>query len=283
MRMRTFYLFANPVQPAGPETAARVFSRLIDSGARVLCEPWLAQKLSGAVSTELSALPEETEALISIGGDGTLLRAASHAAQIKVPMLGIHTGTIGFLMEASAANAETAVDLLLRGHYAMEERSLLACICEGNRSLALNDCCISRGNNPGVLSISVFADGDKVYDLTGDGVLVSTPTGCTAYSLSAGGPILRPDVPCTLITPLCARQLLAKPVLLPASAKITLRASARGHGGMRLSLDGQRESALKENTDVTIETAPERALFIRFDKTSFFDQLREKFARWNHF
>ena len=283
MRTRTFFLFANPGQSAGIETAARVFSCLNASGARVLCEPWLARQLDGAAAAELSDLTSETDALISIGGDGTLLRAASHAARNGVPMLGIHTGTIGFLMEASAEDAEAAVGLLLEGRYSLEERSLLACSCEGTASLALNDCCISRGDNPGVLSINVFADGDKVYDLTGDGVLVSTPTGCTAYSLSAGGPILRPDVPCMLITPLCARQLLAKPVLLPSDARISLKASSRGRGGARLALDGQRESALSDNTEVIVETAREHARFIRFEKSSFFDQLREKFARWNHF
>lgn len=283
MERKTFYLFANPFQAAGCEAAARACALLIKANARVFCEPWLAQTLLGAESAPLSSLSAQTDALIALGGDGTLLRAAPEAAKAGVPMLGIHTGTIGFLMETDLAALEQTMDALLAARYTLEERTLLACALNGGApALALNDCSVTRGENPGVLSVSVFADGEKIYDLTGDGALVSTPTGATAYALAAGAPILRPDVPCLLVTPLCARELLAKPVLLPQSARLSLLVRADARRKPQLSLDGQKVSSIVSDAEISIVLAPERARFIRFEKRSFFDQLRVKQARWNH-
>lgn len=282
MSLQPVYLFTNPQKMRALMEAQQVVQLLRDAGVPVLCEPALAPTLKGAEPLPLSALTKDTAALIAIGGDGTLLLAAPHAAMANVPMLGIHTGTVGFLMETDTAGVRAAIEKLLNGRYTLDSRSMLSCaVNDGAPALALNDCAVTRGEHPGVLPIAVAADGFPVYRLTGDGVLISTPTGSTAYALSAGAPMLRPDCACHLITPVCAREMLARPVLVPDSAIITLSIEAQGGRKPLLSLDGQHAALLKDKDVLTIRKAPCRARFIRFETHDFFEQLRIKQAYWN--
>ena len=284
MQYRAIFLYANSSRSFSQETAAKVFERLKAENVRVFCEPWLAEQLSGAESRELNDMGREPDALIVVGGDGTLLRAAPDAVKNDIPMLGIHTGTVGFLMESTHETMDEALSRLLSGKYSIEERSMLQCRMSGlENSLALNDIAITRGENPGLLNIRIFADGEHIYDLSGDGVLISTPTGCTAYSLSAGGPIVRPDTHVLTIIPLCARQLLARPVVLPADASITLEVTVSGPAHPIISLDGQKVRVIQESRAIKICRATKRARFIRFEEQSFFEQLRIKSAMWNKF
>ncbi len=284
MQYRAIFLYANSSRSFSQETAGKVFERLKKENLRVFCEPWLAERLPGAESRELSDMGTALDALIVVGGDGTLLRAAPDAVKNGVPMLGIHTGTVGFLMESTHETMDAALSRLLSGNYALEERSMLQCRMSGlENSLALNDIAITRGENPGLLNIRIHADGEHIYDLSGDGVLVSTPTGCTAYSLSAGGPIVRPNTPVMTIIPLCARQLLARPVVLPADASITLEVAVSGPAHPIISLDGQKVCVIQQTRALKICRAAKCVRFIRFEEQSFFEHLRIKSAMWNQF
>ncbi|MDO5327379.1 MAG: hypothetical protein Q4G00_11760, partial [Clostridia bacterium] len=147
--------------------------------------------------------------------------------------------------------------------------------------LALNDLALTRGEHPGVIEVSIFADGEEVFCAHGDGAVVSTPLGATAYGLSAGGPIVRHDAQCLMVTPLCARELLLRPVILPLGAHITLRAHGRERRRLQLAIDGQTLLPVTHEAEVEIALASDRVRMILPGPPHFFDTLRKKQVIWN--
>lgn len=277
---QTFYFYANPFQPRGEEAARALFSCLAARGAEIYAHDFLSQKGIGAPA-EPASLPRGTRAVVAFGGDGTLLRLAADAARQGVPLLGVHTGTVGFLMPGNADQPEETAALLLRADYPLALCPLLEIRFGGKRYVALNDLCLHRGEHPGVIEVSVFADGELVFRSHGDGMVVSTPLGATAYALSAGGPLVRPDTPCLLVTPLCARELLQRPAVLPLGAEITLTAQGRDRRRLQLAVDGQTLLPITEEARVEIRLAREQARLIAPGGSRFFTTLRKKQALWN--
>ena len=276
----TFYFYANPFNEQSADTAKALWRVLSARGSRVLTEEWLAQKGVGK-ACELHNIPMDTRALIAFGGDGTLLRAAPAAAEKKLPMLGIHTGTVGFLMQGDARKVESIAEYLLGDEYSVDEYPLLSVAFDGKSYLAVNDLALTRGEHPGVIEITALADQEEAFCAHGDGAVVSTPLGATAYGLSAGGPIVRHDAPCLMITPLCARELLLRPVILPLSARVTLLAHGRDRRRLQLAIDGQTLLPVTHEARVDIALADETIRLIRLNPPNFFDTLRKKQAVWN--
>ena len=277
---RRFYFYANPYQPQSVDAARALLRGLTARGARVFSDPWLADLGIGEKCAPES-IPEGTEAMAVFGGDGTLLRAAQYAVCRDLPMLGVHTGTVGFLMPGSPGDTERLAGLLTESRYAVMECPLLQIRYEGGEYLALNDLAFTRGEHPGVMEIRVTADGEEIFTAHGDGVVVSTPLGCTGYGLSAGGPIVRPDAPCLMITPLCARELLLRPVILPLSARIVLLAHGQARRRLQLAVDGQTLLPVTDEARVEITLADQRAKLIQPREHRFFDTLRRKQVDWN--
>ena len=277
-----FYFYANPYQPKSAEAACALAESLKKRGARVLTEEWLARQGVGEACA-LSDLPPDTRAIVAFGGDGTLLMAAPEAVRKSIPIVGVHTGTVGFLMQGDADKPEELAGELTRPDYQMTSHPLLSIQYDGKRYLAINDLALTRGEHPGVIEVTALVDGEEAFCAHGDGVVVSTPLGATAYGLSAGGPIVRHDTPCMLLTPLCARELLLRPVILPPYVHVTLLAHGRERRRLQLAIDGQTLLPVTHEAEVKISTASESIKMICLRPSRFFATLRRKQAIWNDY
>ncbi|MBR6185054.1 MAG: NAD(+)/NADH kinase [Clostridia bacterium] len=277
----SFYFYANPYQPKSALAAQALAREVTALGGHVYAEKWLSDQDVGK-ACEIGDMPHGVRAMVVLGGDGTLLRAAQEAVKRDLPVLGVNAGTVGFLMRGSARDPKEAALLLLQAEYPIVSYPLLQISYEGSVYLALNDLALTRGEHPGVIEVSAFADGENVFCAHGDGAVVSTPLGATAYGLSAGGPIVRHDAPCLLLTPLCARELLLRPVVLPLSAEIVLLAHGRERRRLQLAIDGQTLLPVTHEARVETRLAPEKIRMIQPGPACFFDTLRRKQAVWNH-
>ena len=276
----SFFFYANPYQPHSEEAARALAQTLLSQGAQVYSHAFLADRGIGK-EAELSQIAPELRAMVAFGGDGTLLRIAPRAARFSLPLLGVHTGTVGFLMEGDAGKPDETAQLLLQNEYHLSPCPMLEIEYENERYLALNDVSLTRGEHPGVIEVSVWADEEMIYSSHGDGMLLSTPLGSTAYCLAAGGPIVRPDTPCLIVTPLCSRELLQRSVVLPQDAKIALRAHGRTRRRLQLAIDGQILLPVTAEADLHISLAPEKLQLIALQPRHFFSTLRKKQAHWN--
>ena len=278
----SFFFYANPYQSRSVEAARALAGAVEKRGGQVLAEDWLSGQGVGE-ACPLPDAPEDTRAIVAIGGDGTLLMAAPQAVRKNIPIVGVHTGTVGFLMPGNADRPEDMAELLSAPEYDLVSYPLLSIAYDGKSYLAVNDLALTRGEHPGVIEVVAMADGEEAFSAHGDGVIVSTPLGATAYGLSAGGPIVRHDAPCLLLTPLCARELLLRPIILPLTAKITLLAHGRERRRLQLSIDGQTLLPVTHEAQVKISAAAESLRMIRLGPSRFFATLRRKQAVWNDY
>lgn len=275
-----FFFYANPYRPSGVDAARALEKRLVEENYSVYSDPWLAAQGVG-LAADAAHVPAGTRALVAFGGDGTLLRIMPDAFRQRLPMYGINTGSVGFLMEGSPDETEAAADMLIRQDYRVEACPVLEIRHGGETYLALNDLSLTRGEHPGVIEVTVLADGERVLTCHGDGAVIATPLGSTAYALSSGGPIVRPDVQCLTVTAIAARELLLRPVLLPLSSQVRMIAHGRDRRRLQLAVDGQTLLPVTEEAEIGVSVAPERALLIRPRAHSFFATLRRKQRIWN--
>ncbi len=223
-------------------------------------------------------LKSGAELYISLGGDGTFLKLARSVFPSSSPMLGINLGSLGFLAEIKLPEMKKAVGKVLGGDYHIDERMALeACFGQGKKLTALNEFVIS-GTTGRVISLSVSVDGEFVNTYSADGIIISTPTGSTAYSLSAGGPIVAPNVKGIIITPICPHSLTNRPLLVPEESIIELKLELRG-GTTVIATDGQERFELKKNAVLAVKKAKGTVKMIIPSKNSYFRILREK-LRW---
>ena len=216
-------------------------------------------------SFELNSMENYGEFTIVIGGDGTLLKAARFYSEWQIPVLGINIGRLGFLSQQESINE--VVEAVLNGNYSIENRMMLSSI----EKLALNDFVI-KGYDPSRTSkFFLEINGEEVCDYIADGLIVSTPTGSTAYGLSAGGPVLYPTMEAITIVPICPHTLNARPLVVPASEKITVKT---GDKLLSVSIDGFEITECVEK--ITIKTAPKKAVLAFLKEGRFYNVLRNK-------
>lgn len=249
-------------------------------GVTLHYEPPLAELLEGVEPSPLDGTP--LDFILSLGGDGTLLRGARIACVRGIPILGINLGHLGFLAGAGPEMAADALARVRRGQYAVERRGALSVRIgdEAQPLLAVNDAVIHKGGVARVIRLGVLIDGEQVGTYSADGIIVATPTGSTAYSMSAGGPIVVPDVDAFVITPICPHTLAVRPLVVAATAAVAIRVLdpvARPEE-LLVSLDGQATSHLLVRQDVTVVKAPHEVLLAQLDDESFFRRLRRKLA-----
>ena len=276
----SFYFYANPYQQRGADAALALAEAVRERGGQVFTESWLAEKGVGAVCA-IADMPDDVRALIAFGGDGTLLHTVQETLNRDLPLLGVHTGTVGFLMNGQADDPQGTAEKLVSGAYSIRQYPLLRVRFDGKAYFALNDLSLTRGEHPGVIEVQALADGEEVFLAHGDGAVVSTPLGATAYGLSAGGPVIRPDAACLLLVPLCARELLLRPVILPLGTEVTLLAHGRDRRRLQLAIDGQILLPVTQEARISVGLADKQVKLIQFEKNSFFDTLRKKQAVWN--
>lgn len=229
-------------------------------------------------------LAANTDALLSLGGDGTFLTAARMAHIHRVPVLGVNLGRVGFLADVSLGNLDAILGDLLRRDYTLRNRLVLEAEHRRGpgkgkvllRDIALNEAAFTGLMGSQMAALSVEANGSFLTDYRVDGLLVSTPTGSTAYSLSAGGPIVHPSTNSLLLTPLNPASLSVRPLVLPDAMEISVRNMTEGELPLHFFADGRLRGELKAGDTVTIRRHPERLRIIRPKGSSYFDSLRNK-------
>ena len=220
----------------------------------------------------------EADFAVSMGGDGTLLKTASHVRQKQIPILGVNMGRLGFLADVSADAIDETIDALYRGDYSVEDRTLIHVETNGEPiegyECALNDVSILKRDSASMISIRASINGEYLTTYQADGLIVSTPTGSTAYSLSNGGPIIVPRTGVMLMTAVAPHSLNVRPIVLPDTAQIELTVSSRSHTFL-VAIDG-RSGKLPEGTTLRLTRAPYMVKVVKRSGTRYFATLREK-------
>lgn len=266
-----------------------ITKRLINHLLHKNCEPMLTTGIAAMAKLELYGKEEEeiykdADFLISLGGDGTLLGVGRRSAKYGKPILGINLGHLGFLTAEEKDYSECAIDKVLEGDCTIEKRMMLeaSVFAEPKRIeglLALNDVCITRRFSSRILEFNIFVNAEYVDTLRADGVIICTPTGSTAYNLSAGGPILKTDAEIIAITPICPHTLTSRPIIISAEDKITVEVFNRGEEDFVISTDGQRSMSLKRRNVVQVKKSQYFTTIMKTNPVSFYDVLREKLGK----
>jgi NAD+ kinase len=235
----------------------------------------------GARFIEDAELPDGIDLLLVLGGDGTLLAGGALAADRKVPLLGINLGHLGFLTSCAPADALVALERALAGELPLEERLRLRVdVVRGSGEtltrFACNDAVVSQGALARLIELDAFLDDRRITRYRADGLIVATPTGSTAYTLAAGGPIVTPEVRAFVVTPICPHTLTNRPVVVPATSKVSVRLGAPAEH-VQLTVDGQWGTGLADGDRVEISAAKEPLRLFRSPQ-SYFDVLREKMS-----
>ena len=280
-------LSSNPYRDKGMRVALEAKRILEHAGAQtVLCLPFQPKKgdrLELPRQVPLSLLEKElptADLLICFGGDGTILHAARDATMCGVPILGVNTGSVGFMAELERGELPLLTPLA-HGMYTIEERMMLDVrVLRGSKVIyedsALNDAVISKGSMARVAEMEVLADRVKVTGITGDGVIVATPTGSTAYSMSAGGPIVEPTSKSIIVTPVCAHQLAARAMVLAPERVVTVQLPRGNRKYLYLSVDGGKAVRLTGGDRVEISRGARSTQLVRLADRSFYQVINQK-------
>ncbi|MEN3187398.1 MAG: NAD(+)/NADH kinase [Atribacterota bacterium] len=236
-----------------------------------------------AFFTEHEERNEQPQMVFVLGGDGTFLSAVRHYAPLGIPLLGIDMGGLGFLAEVSVENMLEAAEKLLQGKYGVEERMMVQCEIvhqDGTveTDFALNDVVIYRGPFAQMIRLSTYVDNEFLASFPADGLIVATPTGSSAYSLSAGGPVVFPTLAVFIVTPICAHTLYARSIVVPPTSCVKVVLESLKEGTM-VTLDGQRGYALSKGEHLKVYRASFAARFIKlFAERHFYTLLRNKLS-----
>lgn len=270
--MRSAGFIAHPARPAAAE-AARVLAEWLEERGTTTRQ--LDADADGDATTD--AFTDGLDLVVSVGGDGTFLRAARVASRSGIPVLGVKVGRMGFLTEVEPDEAPAVLERMLDGSARIEER--LAIVAEGSEldpQWALNEIIVEKGARHRLIRLAVFVDDAYVTTFSADGVIAATPTGSTAYSFSAGGPIVSPTVPCIVVTPVAAHMVFDRSLVLAADQRVRIEVLGEEPG--LLSADGRESLELPVGSKILIGRAATPARLVRRDDApAFHDLVRDKF------
>lgn len=235
---------------------------------------------TGYTPVSLEELCEKSDIIITVGGDGTIIRYAKLAAKYNKPVLGVNAGRLGFLATLESNQLEQ-ITKLISGEYKIENRMLLEVTATENGEqvgsyYALNDMVITSGFISRLIDITVTCENDAIK-YRSDGLIVSTPTGSTAYSLSAGGPIVEPTTENIILTPICSHSLNAKPIIMGSDKLFCFKANTTKRCEIYLSIDGRKALNVKPYTEISVKKANDFVKLIRFNNNSFYKTISHKF------
>lgn len=221
--------------------------------------------------------------ILTFGGDGTLLSGAVHAIRYRCPLLGINLGTVGFLTEGDPERLTDILGRLIRREFRIEERELLKVGVRGNPHtwFVLNDAVVTRGGFARLIQVDTFIGKEPWGTFTADGVIAATPTGSTGYSLSAGGPVVAPEMHCIIVTPVCPHSLLHCPCIVPPDSEIRFRLRPERQQRAELQIDGQNKCTLQAGDEVLVTGAKETLKLIRLGPSRFFQLTQQKLSEWS--
>ena len=277
-------LIANDGKLGAGELVHEIVRACVQRGLPLVLEKRAAQLIGADSAATTGELARDCDLLLVLGGDGTILQVLHELADGFPPILGINLGTLGFLTCVSAAAWPQALEAIAAGTYQLSERALLEVqVVRGGqtaaRYIALNDAVISRGELSRLIKLNVAVDGATLSEYNADGLIVATPTGSTAYSLSAGGPVLTPDSGVFVVTPICPHVLTMRPVIVSAGSCIEIT-PAPEQPDLFMSLDGRDFDRIHAGDLIRITQAPQRLPLAMLPGTSFFEVLRQK-LKWS--
>lgn len=280
--MKRIGIICKPDRPEPPEILKDLVPWLLERNFEVFLEKETAA-FKGAISVPRPELPDKVELIIVLGGDGTMLGTARLAAHKGIPVLGVNLGGLGFITEIYPDELFMALDKIIRGECPTEERMMLSARImredeEIARYTALNDIVIHKGAMARIIDLEIGVDGTYVTMFKSDGAIVSTPTGSTAYSLSAGGPILYPTLKAIVLTPISPHTLTNRPLVLSGDVRVEMTLKSESEGVI-LSLDGQVGFTLRSGDTVEVKKSPHSAILLRAGGRDHFDILRTK-LKW---
>ena len=268
------------------DTVTEIRALLEKNNLKVLLGSTTSTDIDGErIDERAQPLGELIDLAIVVGGDGTMLSAARNLAEQNVPAIGVNLGRLGFLADIAMQNLESSLVAILRGDYHIEQRTLLdtkvslndEIVCQGN---SVNDTTISKGNTGRLIEFEIHVSGQFLSHIRSDGVILATPTGSTAYSLSAGGPIIYPTLPVFSLSPICPHTLSNRPIVLDQNARIEISSMVFAETHANLALDGVIACKLHGNEIVTVSKAARPLTMVRINGHNHFETLRSKLG-WN--
>ena len=278
MSIRTVGIVLRPSTPELKSLFYEVKGVFERHGAEVHVDA-ISAGMIGVLGQDFDTLCRDSDLLVCIGGDGTLISLARRSYTYHKPILGINAGTLGFLVDINPSEIESFVEKLFRGEYRIDERMMLEATLshdDGERSLhAFNDIVISRPTISKMVKVDAYIDGRWFNTYYGDGLIVSTPTGSTAYNLAAGGPVTFPLTDAFIFTPICPHSLTQRPLVTPANFTIEIRVPEKES---LVIVDGQEQYEFGPEMTLTIRKAPVGARLVHRLERNYFDVLREKLS-----
>lgn len=284
--MNKFYVIANSQKDMDFAMADKISEYIIAKGGTCICQKRdIGKEGIKYNSADASLIPEGTECVIVLGGDGTLIQAARDLSSINVPVFGINIGTLGYLTEIDMEQAFPAIDRIMADEYNIDTRMILrGRVYRGDDKLysdiALNDIVINRMGSLKIINFDIFVNGEYLITYPADGLIVSTPTGSTAYNLSAGGPIVRPQTDCIVMTPVCPHVLNKSSVIFGGEDVLEVRMTPSRSGVEErvVTFDGTDYINLVSGDRIVISRSDTRASLIRIGKHNFLQILRNKLS-----
>lgn len=285
--MEKFCVVTNSSKDKGYKVSKEIKDYLEKRGKQCVITRDYANHFEDSLAyTDVSEIPEDTQCAIVLGGDGTFIQAAIDLVHREIPLLGINLGTMGFLTEVEQERVFPALDRLINDDCVMEERMLIRGIKRESdnkkeEGYALNDIVISKSGACRLISIELYLNGEKIETYIADGIIISTPTGSTGYNLSAGGPVMSPDIRAIIITPICPHSLNKRSMVISGDDEITVRLS-KGKDyrtdEAAIAYDGRTEGTMESGDEISIKRAEEKISVVRMSEKSFFGVLRDKFS-----
>ncbi len=270
-------LLANATRPGAAAVIAEILDWAKKAGAEVFIFSDGPLPASGGTAVSEEELAARADVVLALGGDGTILRTARAVGPSKKPILGINTGGLGFLAELSNENVTAALEALKKGEYRLEERMLLQAEIKtaGRKFFALNDVVVEKGEVRRLLRLSLSANGEYICSYASDGLVIATPTGSTAYSLSVGGPIINPKMALTIVVPISPHSLASRPLIFEPGDVLEVVLSQPEKEAL-LTVDGQISIRITSTDRLEVKRSPHTVRLVRFKGESFYQVLRRK-------
>jgi len=281
--MKNIAIFAKVHDPRCQDVAVELIAWLEGRGLTPLVEPHLSRHLQVREGAGSADIPESADLVVVLGGDGTLISVARLVGNREVPILGVNLGSLGFLTEITLDELYPALESCLSGDYRVSERMMLRASIERNGEeiqthRVLNDVVINKGALARIVDLETTVSGSYLTTFKADGLIISTPTGSTGYSLAAGGPIVHPALECLVVTPICPHTLTNRPIVVDAGATVTVTLKS-AHEDVFVTLDGQVGMELKPGDVVRVRRAEHRTRLVISRSKDYFEVLRTK-LKW---
>lgn len=267
-------LFPNIHKQLSKDLASDISDFLTSQGITVVAEDEKAQIIGATPISKIT--PTDISFIISMGGDGTILRLVHKYAQLDIPILGINLGHLGFMADVPISDLYPSLQDLIKGSYRIHERVILEGKLAGHHGcFAVNDIVVHRGNNRSLVEISIHVNGTYLNTFEADGIIIATPNGSTAYSLSAGGPIISPDLEALVITPICPHTISNRPIVLGVNQKIQIQYLSN-YAPLEIHADGLDCHELKKLENFEITRSEKKFKLISLPRRDYFSTLRTK-------